>query len=342
MSQQQYQPQQQQQYQPQQQQYQPQQQQQYQPQQQQQFQPQTQQQSQPQSVGQFGTAGQGQLSGQEILQAAMTLHRFETVLEIVHVRAMESGRSNVARFANDLATIAEAEKKLVLRRSPFAQPIGNAARQAIQQGVEQLRQAADIPEVQEAIAEAQQSTNAIERAAALVQAREAATAAGFQPMYSSGQVGIGQGQHRQQVGQDVRQTVLVLDRFESVLEAARNRALETGRTQVAQVCGDLAIVTNLQEKLILRQSPFAQPIGEAVTHTIQQGVERLQQAAADDPAVQQAISEAQSTLDAIRTVVTQGVSQSQLGQFQRQPGVGQGQGPGQPQLEQSQAQWGQY
>jgi len=44
---------------------------------------------------------------QEIRQVLMTLHRFETVLELARLHALQNGRVRVARFCADLATVVD-------------------------------------------------------------------------------------------------------------------------------------------------------------------------------------------------------------------------------------------
>jgi hypothetical protein len=267
---------------------------------------------------------------QEIWQTVLTLHRFQTALEEAHISTLESGRPHVARLCGDLETIVDAEKKLLLRRSPFAQPIGQAVQQTIQQGIQELQQVATIPEVQEALSEAQQSTSAIARANGIISADQVASAAGFQPMYGTARQlggGFGQYQQSQQFRQDVRQTVMTINSFETALQFARMRAVQDGRLRTARVCADLAIAADLEKKLVLRGSPFAEPIGQVVLQTIQQGIQELQQAA-DDPEVREALSYAQPAIEAIRSAVgerfgpdgqgRQNFQQPQLQQWGRQ------------------------
>ena len=256
------------------------------------------------AAGQVGGVGGPQVSREELLQAVRSLHNFETVLEIARVRAIESGRLRIARVCGDLIAITEAEKKLVIRQSSFAAPIGEAVKNTIQQGVQQLQSATEIPEVQEALQEAQQATNAIDRARSLVQAQEAAVAAGYQPMYGQvGQFASMTPEAQAEYRTNVRQTALRLHRFETVLQLAEMRAFERGRLNAARVAGDLAIIANLEKRLVIRASPFAEPIGQAVRDTVQQGVQQLQQRAADDPDIQAALSEAYPTLSALGSAV---------------------------------------
>ena len=106
---------------------------------------------------------------QEVQQAVMDLDRFETVVEWAKSRAVEQGLPRVAQRCDDLAGIAHVEKQLILRGSPFARPIGQATKQTIQQGVQELQAHASQPEVQEALSQAQQSASSIDNALSRMQ-----------------------------------------------------------------------------------------------------------------------------------------------------------------------------
>ncbi|MDG5777508.1 hypothetical protein VB773_13435 [Haloarculaceae archaeon H-GB2-1] len=144
---------------------------------------------------------------------------------------------------------------------------------------------------------------------------------GTQAQYQSGQQ-FG-GQMGQQIGQrfdesvpnEVHQLVQQLDRLESVSAWAKSGACKQGMHQVASICEDIEDVAHLEKKLVLRQSPFARPIGESVKATIQSGVQTLQQAAGQ-PEVQDNIREAQQTLTIIDTALTQlqSMGQQTMGQ----------------------------
>lgn len=116
------------------------------------------------AAGQAGGVGGPHVDREQLLQTVRSLHNFETVLEIARVRAIESGRPRVARVAGDLIAITEAEKKLVVRQSPFAASIGQAVIETIQQGVQQLQGAADDPDVQAALSEANPTLSALQSA----------------------------------------------------------------------------------------------------------------------------------------------------------------------------------
>lgn len=106
---------------------------------------------------------------QEVQAAVSDLDRLETVCEWLKDRATEKGRPRLAQRADDISHIAQLEKQLLLRNSPFAQPIGQAVQQTIQQGVQEFQARASEPEVQDAIAQAQQTINNISQALSRVQ-----------------------------------------------------------------------------------------------------------------------------------------------------------------------------
>jgi hypothetical protein len=101
---------------------------------------------------------------QEIQGAVMDLDRLETVCEWMKSKAAERGRIRIAQRADDIANIAHLEKMLLLRQSPFAEPVGRAAQQTVQQGVREFQQHVNDPEVQEALTQAQQSLSSIDQA----------------------------------------------------------------------------------------------------------------------------------------------------------------------------------
>lgn len=127
---------------------------------------------------------------QEVVAVVEDLDRLATVCEWAHMKTMERGRPRVARACLDLADIAELEKKLVLRQSSFAQPIGEATRQVIQSAVQELQQHASEPEVQEALSHAQQTAGRIQQALSRIQQFGGQGGTGGQP----GQMGQPMGQ----------------------------------------------------------------------------------------------------------------------------------------------------
>jgi len=146
---------------------------------------------------QFGQAIGGRFQEsvpQEVQQAVMDLDRFETVVEWAKSRAVERGRPRVAQRCDDLAEIAHLEKQLILRGSPFAEPIGQATKGTIQQGVQELQAEASQPEVQEALAQAQQSVGAIDNALSRLQTFGQQYGGGGSPQQQAMQQSSGQGQ----------------------------------------------------------------------------------------------------------------------------------------------------
>lgn len=145
------------------------------------------------------------------------------------------------------------------------------------------------------------------------------------------QTEVGQNMQQSQIGQmvgqrfresvppEVQQAVMDLDQFETVLEWAKSKATERGRSRVAQRCDDLVEIAHLEKKLIIRQSPFAQPIGQATQQTIQHAVQELQQHASE-PEVQDALTQAQQTLATINQAVGRLQEWSQQGQTGQQAG----------------------
>lgn len=120
-----------------------------------------------QQLGQFGQAvGRRFQEGApaEVQSAVQSLDRLETVCEWAKTQATQRGMARLARACDDIQDIAHLQKKLIIRQSPFAQPIGNASRQVIQNAVQELQQHVNQPEVQEALSEAQQTVNSINNA----------------------------------------------------------------------------------------------------------------------------------------------------------------------------------
>ncbi|WP_255151220.1 hypothetical protein [Halorarius halobius] len=105
----------------------------------------------------------------EVVTLTNDLDRLATVSEWAKNRATERGMPRLARVCDDIQDIATLEKKLVIRQSPFAQPVGEASRQVIQNGIAELQQHLSQPEVQEALSEAQQSVGSIQNALSRLQ-----------------------------------------------------------------------------------------------------------------------------------------------------------------------------
>ena len=117
------------------------------------------------------------------------------------------------------------------------------------------------------------------------------------------------------VSQDVIRVVSDLDRLETVSEWAKGQATQRGMYRLARACDDLQDIAHLEKKLVIRQSPFAQPIGEATRQVIQNAVSELQQHA-NQPEVQEALSQAQKVNNDIQTVISglQAFGQGTMGQ----------------------------
>lgn len=144
----------------------------------------------------------------------------------------------------------------------------------------------------------------------------------YQPQQQGGQLQpqalaqqIGQA-FDQSVPDQVKQAVAELDRLEMVCEWLQSRAMARGHTVVAQRADDIAAIAHAQKGLILRESPFAAPMGQAVQETIQQGIQELQQYA-QDPEVQDTLNQAQNTVATISQAIVhlqqRGASSGQLG-----------------------------
>lgn len=144
-----------------------------------------------------------------------------------------------------------------------------------------------------------------------------------QPTQQSAQAGGGVGQQSFQQGggqqsfqqsapPEIQEAVTTLDHFETVSEWAKTKALQRGIPQVAQKLDDLTEIANLQKKLFLRQSPYAEAVSQATTRSIQQSVQDLQ-TYASEVGVQDVITEAQYLTDTIGQASVQAQQWSQQG-----------------------------
>ncbi len=141
--------------------------------QQQQPQQQQPQQQQPQQQGQFGQPWQAlgeqmeqrfdESFSSEIRTTIRDLDKTASVAEWVKMRAAQRGLPTVVRVADDIEDIALLEKKLIIRESPFAQPIGQTSKQVLQQGLQELQQHINEPEVQDAVEKTRRSLESIDR-----------------------------------------------------------------------------------------------------------------------------------------------------------------------------------
>lgn len=137
------------------------------------------------------------------------------------------------------------------------------------------------------------------------------------------------GQFEQQLPQEALKAVQDLDRLANVTEWAKTKVAERGMTRAVRICDDIEDLAHLEKKLIIRQSPFAQPIGQAVVQTIQQNLQELQ-AHSSEPAIQEMVQQVQQSLSTVQQGASriqqtsqmqgqQGGMQSQQGQTQGQP-----------------------
>ncbi|WP_458189943.1 hypothetical protein [Haladaptatus sp. NG-WS-4] len=143
---------------------------------------------------------------------------------------------------------------------------------------------------------------------------------GQQSQQQPGQVGQQiRERYEESVPSEVRLAVDDLEKVATTAEWAKMKAVHRGLPRVANVCDDIEELAEFQKKLIIRQSPFSQTVGQCTTQAIQQGLQELQQHA-DEPAVQDTIEHARQSLDTIHKglsrLQTQGMQQSgqQMGQ----------------------------
>ena len=159
---------------------------------QQRYQPQ---QQQPQQQGQFGQPWQAlgeqmeqrfdESFSSEVRTTIRDLDKTASVAEWVKMKAAERGRPTVVRVADDIEDIALLEKKLIIRESPFAHPIGQTSKQVLQQGLQELQQHINEPEVQDAVEQTRRSLESIDKGLMSLQTTN----------------GQQQGRHQQQFGQ---------------------------------------------------------------------------------------------------------------------------------------------
>jgi hypothetical protein len=104
------------------------------------------------------------------------------------------------------------------------------------------------------------------------------------------------------VPQDVRSAVLDLDRVETLCEWLDYQATERNRPRLAQRAEDVSEIAHLQKQLLLRESPFAEPVGQAAQGVIQQAVQEFQ-ARSTDPEVQDAAAQLGQTLESLGQIL---------------------------------------
>jgi hypothetical protein len=173
---------------------------------------QPQQQYQPQQQGQFGQPWQAlgeqmeqrfdESFSSEVRTAIHDLDKTASVAEWVKMKAAQRGLPTVVRVANDIEDIALLEKKLIIRESPFAHPIGQTSKEVLQQGLQELQQHISEPEVQDAVQKTRRSLESIDKGLMSLQ-----TMGGQQQQggYQVGQRGGQQSQPQQQSTQQFGQ-----------------------------------------------------------------------------------------------------------------------------------------
>ena len=108
------------------------------------------------------TAAQQQVPQADGQQIATTLQELERTLDQANVYALENGNPAVARITEDLETMTEAERKLILRQSPFAESFRQTVAQNLQQALQELQQHPNDPALQELTAKIQQASAALQ------------------------------------------------------------------------------------------------------------------------------------------------------------------------------------
>ncbi|MFB6130932.1 MAG: hypothetical protein ABEJ28_08940 [Salinigranum sp.] len=99
------------------------------------------------------------------------------------------------------------------------------------------------------------------------------------------------------------QAVQQLERVETLSEFAKAQAIQKGMPRVARACDDIQDIAHVEKKLILRQSPAAQTLGQCVQQAVQERVQNLQQRAGE-PEVQEALQEAQQSISHIGNAIS--------------------------------------
>jgi uncharacterized membrane protein YccC len=102
----------------------------------------------------------------------------------------------------------------------------------------------------------------------------------------------------QSVPNEVVQAVNDLSQLSTVSEWAHSQAMNRGNTRVARVCADIQEITQLQKKLILRQSQLAQPIVQSTIQSLQSAIAQLQQHSSE-PGVQEIVSMTQQVTTSV-------------------------------------------
>ncbi|WP_266076433.1 hypothetical protein [Haladaptatus caseinilyticus] len=168
---------------------------------------------QPETQQQYGTSEQSQRYrpiGQQVRQryeesvpsevrlAVDDLEKVSTTAEWAKVKATQRGLPHVASVCDDIQEISELQKKLIIRQSPFSQAIGQCSLQVMQDGLQQLQQHVDKPEVQDTIEHTRQSLDSIGKGIGALQS--------LQEQQTGGQIGQGSEQMGRQFGGMGQQT----------------------------------------------------------------------------------------------------------------------------------------
>ena len=111
--------------------------------------------------------------------------------------------------------------------------------------------------------------------------------------------------------QQVSQAVFTLEQLESDAEWAHGQAMRAGDSYTAKLLADISQIVHLQKTLLLRESDFAQTVGQCTQQAIQQMTRQLQQS--QIPGAQQVARQAQQVGQTIQQASTQ-VSQIGRGQ----------------------------
>lgn len=97
------------------------------------------------------------------------LDRVASVAEWTKMQAAERGLPRVVRLCDDLEDVAQLENQLLIRQSPFARPLGQTSMQVIQDGLQDLQEFVDKPEVEETVENLENSVGSIDRALGALQ-----------------------------------------------------------------------------------------------------------------------------------------------------------------------------
>ncbi|WP_435153183.1 hypothetical protein [Haladaptatus sp. DFWS20] len=160
-----------------------------QPQGQQTQQPQTQQfQQQPGQIGQQIRNRYQESVPSEVRLAVEDLEKVSTTAEWAKMKATQRGLPRVATICDDIQEISELQKKLIIRQSPLSHVVGQCSQQVIQEGLQQLQQHMNEPEVKDTIEKVQQSLDSINKGLTALQS-VGDQQTGEQMGHGSGQMG---------------------------------------------------------------------------------------------------------------------------------------------------------